>query len=173
MRLETVLDAAYAQMGPGWRMIVDNAPTVHLAILREPYLEWILRGTKTIESRFSVNRVLPFERVLPGDVVLLKRSGGPIVGAFSAGVVFTSERVGRDAKEWLFGFRQWNSGICVDDSFWMDRLNKRYATLIWIDQLCTLDPITIDSRGGDRRAWIILRERGQEDLFRTPAGEGG
>ena len=47
--------------------------SVHLAILLEPYLQYILDGTKTVESRFSKNRVAPYNMVEPGDVVLLKK----------------------------------------------------------------------------------------------------
>ena len=47
--------------------------SVHLAILLEPYLQYILDGTKTVESRFSKNRIAPYNMVEPGDVVLLKK----------------------------------------------------------------------------------------------------
>lgn len=43
---------------------------IHLAILTEPYLEWILSGKKTVESRFSIHRVPPFGVVSPGDAFL-------------------------------------------------------------------------------------------------------
>ena len=54
--------------------------TLHLAILVEPYLQFILEGRKTVESRFSVRRGAPYGTVQRGDVVVLKRSGGPVVG---------------------------------------------------------------------------------------------
>jgi len=53
---------------------------IHLAVLVEPYLSLILDGKKTIESRFSINRHAPFEQVQRGDVLILKRSSGPIEG---------------------------------------------------------------------------------------------
>ena len=55
-------------------------PAIHLAILIEPYLSFILNGKKTIESRFSINRIAPFDKIQTGDIVLLKRAGGPLVG---------------------------------------------------------------------------------------------
>src|SRR5688572_10035738 len=51
---------------------------IHLAVFIEPYLEFVLDGTKTVESRFSINRCVPFERANEGDIVLLKRSGGSV-----------------------------------------------------------------------------------------------
>src|ERR1700686_1163065 len=53
---------------------------IHLAVLVEPYLSLILDGKKTIESRFSTNRHAPFEQVQRGDVLILKRSSGPVEG---------------------------------------------------------------------------------------------
>jgi ASC-1-like (ASCH) protein len=49
----------------------------------EPYLQFILDGQKTVESRFSANRSAPYQQVGKGDVVLLKRTGGPVMGVGS------------------------------------------------------------------------------------------
>ena len=63
------------------RLSIDTPSfAVHLAVLIEPYLGYILEGRKTVESRFSSKRIPPFNSVDGGDVVLLKRSSGPIVG---------------------------------------------------------------------------------------------
>jgi len=53
---------------------------IHLAVFVEPFLGYVLDGSKTVESRFSVNRCAPFGKVNRHDVVLLKRAGGPVVG---------------------------------------------------------------------------------------------
>src|ERR1700680_4435376 len=53
---------------------------IHLAVFVEPFLGYVLDGSKTVESRFSVNRCAPFGKVSRGDVVLLKRAGGAVVG---------------------------------------------------------------------------------------------
>ena len=62
---------------------------VHLAIFVEPYLELVLAGKKTIESRFSANRCPPYNAVKKGDLLLLKRSGGPVVGVATVGQVWS------------------------------------------------------------------------------------
>ena len=41
----------------------------HLAILTPSWIELILDGSKTIESRFTKVRCLPFGKVRAGDVV--------------------------------------------------------------------------------------------------------
>src|SRR5438105_96656 len=53
---------------------------IHLAVFIEPFLQYILDGKKTIETRFSSVRCAPYERVRSGDIILLKRTGGPVVG---------------------------------------------------------------------------------------------
>jgi len=55
--------------------------TIHLAIFIEPYLDLIFKGKKTIESRFSINKILPYHKIQIGDVILLKKSSGKIEGA--------------------------------------------------------------------------------------------
>src|SRR2546423_2885042 len=55
-----------------------HAACGHLAVLTMPYLEKIVAGQKTIESRFSRVRMPPFNKVGPGDVVFLKEVGGPV-----------------------------------------------------------------------------------------------
>ena len=75
----------------------DSEPipfSVHLAILLEPYLQYILDGTKTVESRFSKNRIAPYNMVEPGDVVLLKKVAAKSI-----------------------------SGVCVVRRVWFYRLN--------------------------------------------------
>ena len=50
----------------------------HLVILKKPYLEAILDGRKTIESRFARTRHAPFGQVCNGDKLFLKVSSGPV-----------------------------------------------------------------------------------------------
>ena len=50
----------------------------------EPYLSLLLEGEKTMESRFSQKMIQPFHQVSKGDIIILKKSGGDIVGVFEA-----------------------------------------------------------------------------------------
>jgi len=45
-------------------------PSWHLAILRQPFLNLILDGAKTVESRFSQKRISLFRKVEKGEVKL-------------------------------------------------------------------------------------------------------
>ncbi len=134
------------------RKVLANEVTagVHLAVFVGPYLEAIFEGRKTVESRFGVHRIAPFERVHAGDVILLKKSGGPVVGIAMAGEATHYEL---DAEKLEEIRERFASKICAeDDEFWTVRAEKRFATLIEIDEVSKINTIKIDKR--DRRGWI-------------------
>ena len=136
-----------------------SAARVHLAFMREPYLGHILSGRKTIESRFSVNRVMPFNRVGNGDAILFKRSGGPVEAiAFvaCAGLYF-----GHPGPAYFEELWEYSAPLQVDAAFWSTVRNARYATLIWLRNVLAFKPIWIAKAPGDRRPWIILRDQPQ------------
>lgn len=133
----------------------DDAVALHLAILVNPYLQLLLDGEKTIESRFSINRRAPYHKVQNGDVVLLKRSGGPISGiGLVEDTMFyqLTPDVLREIREEFadeLGIR--------DPSFWIEREQASFATLLRLSNVRTLNPIPYFKR--DQRAWIILKQR--------------
>jgi len=60
---------------------MDARPPInHLVILRPPYLDMILSGEKTVESRLSRRRHPAATRCHPGNLLYLKRIGGDIEG---------------------------------------------------------------------------------------------
>lgn len=123
---------------------------IHLGVFVEPFLEAIFDGRKTIESRFSIHRCAPFDRVHAGDVILLKRSGGPVVGVAVAGNALYYEL---DAETLGDIREQFAARIFADDDdFWEARADKRFATLIEIEDVAKIDTLEIDKR--DRRGWV-------------------
>ena len=50
-----------------WAAKLSQDVQLHLAILTEPYISKIFSGVKTLESRFSRNKTVPYNRVRPGD----------------------------------------------------------------------------------------------------------
>lgn len=130
---------------------------VHVGIFAEPYLTLIIQGKKTIESRFSVNRISPYGRIFTGDIVLVKKAGGPIVGMFVAGEVeFYSRLNANKLKEIDKNFAE---QICstVNPNFWINRSTSKFATLINIDRFIKVEPFTINK--SDRMAWSIVQNR--------------
>jgi len=141
-----------------WTRLLAQAPNLHLAILVEPFLTYILEGRKTIESRFTKNRVSPFERVQVGDLLLLKRSSGPVVGmARVAHVEFLTL-----SQETWPRVHALSEQLCADAGFWTARADKHYASLMHIGDVRPLRPF--DVRKTDRRAWVILRGSDQLEL---------
>ena len=128
---------------------------IHLAIFIEPYLEYIIKGKKTVESRFSVNRIAPFRKIFKGDLILLKKSSGPIVGfCFVKDVWFYQLK----PSTWKDIKNNFESALCAQDpQFWESRKHASYATLIKLGKFNSLSPIKF--RKQDRRGWVVLKSK--------------
>lgn len=124
---------------------------LHIACMVEPFLSYILRGKKTIESRFSKPLIPPYHRVAVGDVVLLK--AGPIVASFRTA---SAEFIELNDREFSRVVTDYSEAICADEEFWDARVGKRYATLLGISDVRQLTPLKIDKH--DRRGWMVLRD---------------
>lgn len=49
--------------------------TKHIAILKQPFFDMVLSGEKTIESRWGMHKVAPYNKVSVGAKILLKETG--------------------------------------------------------------------------------------------------
>jgi hypothetical protein len=126
--------------------------TVHLAVLVEPYLEWILQGRKTMESRFSLRRVAPYGAVRVGDLLTLKHSSGPIVGMCRVAHVEFFE-LDASTREQIRS--RYSVPLCAENAaFWEVRAQFRYATLMQLTDVRRLTPYACGKR--DRRGWVVL-----------------
>lgn len=125
----------------------------HLAILNQPFLDLILEGKKTIESRFTKVRCAPYGAVEEGDIILLKESGGPVLGEFTAGRVETFDGLDMEVLATLAA--RYERRICseADPDFWQKRCDVRYATLIYVTKPIRYDKSFLYPKR-DRRGWI-------------------
>jgi hypothetical protein len=144
---------------PKWKSEFDNIfnsnKSIHLAIFVEPYLTWILEGKKTIESRFSINKCAPYKKISEGDIILFKRSGGPICGI---SIVSNLWFYNLDPASWKEIKQEFTAGICAQDpSFWEQREKASYATLIKLKNVKATTPISITKK--DRRGWVVLLDQ--------------
>ena len=127
--------------------------SAHLALMTEPCLTHLLNGEKTIESRFSRNKIAPYGKVSVGDVIIIKRSCGPILGVFEASAV---EYIEFSADSEVLAVKEkYNSKILAPEDFWSRKLSSRYATLIDVGNLYTFEPIPISWI--NRQSWITMR----------------
>ena len=128
----------------------------HLAIFVDDYIEKILKREKTVEGRFSLNKIVPFSAIKKDDEILLKQSGGDVIGKVRVeNVLFyenlDAEMIGKLRKEY-------DLEMCVDSKWWQSKANSRYASLIFLKKPTRfLAPIKHHKK--DRRSWVILEDR--------------
>jgi hypothetical protein len=136
----------------------QSAFALHLAVCVEPYLRYILEGKKTVESRFSKRQFAPYHHVDCGDVVLLKKSSGPVVGICLVTHVWFYRLNPDSWNELRTHFAQ---ALCASDpAFWQEREQATYATLMRVREVQAVTPISLPKR--DRRGWVVLQPAKQQ-----------
>lgn len=122
--------------------------------MREPYLGYVLDGSKTVESRFSKNRIVPYHAVTPGEVVYFKKSGGKIVASATIQKVkyYTLTKSVREEIFTSFG-----EAIKISKEYIEQKVGCRYCTLMWIKDVKEIvPPVCFEKK--DQRAWIVLKQ---------------
>lgn len=137
----------------------EIAVGVHLAVFVEPFLTAVLEGRKTIESRFGVHRRPPYLCIEKNDIILIKRSGGPIVGLAQAGEASFHQLSPKVLSEIRRKFAY--QLFALDEEFWESRAGKQYATLIELDDPAEISPLPFPKR--DRQGWVIIDRRVERD----------
>lgn len=128
----------------------------HLAIFTPPFIDLILEGKKTIESRFTKVRCAPYGLVKKGDTILMKESGGLVIGEFTAGDILTFSNLDENKLKEIA--EEYSIHLCAyaDDNFWENRKNTCYATLIYVENPLRYDePFSFPKK--DRRGWVIIK----------------
>ncbi len=148
---------------PDWsRMLAEferpNGAALHLAVFVEPYLGYILDGSKTVESRFSTRAIPPHGRVRPGDEILLKPSSRPVTGWCRAGDVWDYEVDERRLADLRTDF---DTEIRAQHGFWDRCRNARFATLFRVTDVHPTAPLPVPKR--DRRSWVVLADGRHEE----------
>ena len=135
---------------------------IHLAVFVDPFLGYVLDGSKTVESRFSSTRCAPYGKVRKDDLLMLKRAGGPVVGLACVRTVW-SYRL--NDSSWKLIREQFAEAIRAETpEFWDQRSGAAFATLMSIDRVLAVEPVEWEKR--DRRGWVVVRSARQPSLFR-------
>jgi hypothetical protein len=137
---------------------------IHLAVFVEPFLTYVLDRSKTVESRFSTTRTAPYRSVEPGDQILLKSAGGPVV-AFAR--VQRTLYLAHPREDHLQEVRTRFGPQMRDDvpGFWAARERASYVSLFCLGPVHTL-PSPVSCAKKDRRGWVVLSSAGrQRTLF--------
>jgi hypothetical protein len=91
----------------------------------------------------------------------VKKTGGPVTGAFQAGTVrsyqLTLARIAQLRD-------QYAAQICAsDDQFWADRADCAYVTLADVTHVRLLPPWSLSKK--DRRGWVQITCPGQQETL--------
>jgi len=127
----------------------------HLAILKKPYLDAILDGRKRVESRFSKTKRYAFGQVLPGDILFLKLSSGPVCAVATVAAVKNFENL--TPKQIAEIKQQYNRYIRGTDEYWHSRANCKSGFLVWLKDVRAIEPVRIHKK--DWRAWVVLTKQ--------------
>lgn len=126
----------------------------HLAIFKKGLGDLILDGQKTIESRFSMAKMVPFGSVASGDKVYIKPTGGEVIGQFIVKKVISYDGLIEGdlnkIKE-IYGDQ-----IGADEDFWESHQSAKYGTLIFIGETNRFLVPTIQVPKKDSRGWVLL-----------------
>src|SRR3990167_2492326 len=104
-----------------------DKPTTHIGIFVGDTIEQILSGKKTVEGRFSSSKIIPYKKVKKGDMILLKQSGGKIIGQAEADNALYFENLsGSDISK----LRQRSEdNMRMGDDFWNAKRNAKVASI--------------------------------------------
>ena len=131
----------------------------HLAIMNKLAIEAILSGRKTVETRFSKNKIIPYGAVSIGDLVYMKPPGEDIVGQFKVKKVFYFEGLSPDDVNKIFS--DYGKGISVTDKnvdakYQNDKQESSFGTLIFISESERFITSPIKVKKHDLRGWMVL-----------------
>ena len=125
----------------------------HIAIFRQPFFDMILRGSKTIESRWSLKKIAPYQKVKKGDVILLKQSGKMVTATAKVKDVKYFELTPSIAD---YINEQWGKQIGIEyfDN-WEAFRRKKYCTLIWLEEVKCVEPFEVKKSNGS--GWLVVK----------------
>lgn len=127
----------------------------HLAIFKGDSADLILSGEKTIETRFSTKKSVPFQTISVGDLVYIKPSGKEIIGEFRVKkVIFYN---GLESEDIADIKKRYGKQIAMDESFWQGKESYRYLTLIFIAGSNRFLTAPIKFPKKDLRGWVVLK----------------
>ena len=125
----------------------------HIAILRQPFFNMVLNGEKTIESRWSMHKVAPYGKVVVGDEILLKETGKDVTANAKVKDVKYYELTPEVVEEIRIKYGKQIGTDKFKD--WKDTLQKKYCTLIWLEDVKHISPLKVQRSNG--AGWIVVK----------------
>lgn len=133
----------------------------HYAVMQGPWLDYIIHGIKTIESRWTKTRKTPYKMAKAGDTIYFQQAGKKV--SLRAGIVKV-DCFDRKTDEELFLTcfnEQWqNIGFttCKEATAFLDDCKDiRYVTFVYLGKPEHIEPFSVNKTGyGVRAAWITI-----------------
>lgn len=126
----------------------------HIAILKQPFFDMVLSGEKTIESRWSMVKVAPYKKVSVGDKILLKETGKDVTATANVKKVQFYELTPEIVEDIRIKYGKQIGTDKFED--WKSTLQKKYCTLIWLDEVTPVAPIKVKRSNG--AGWIVFKD---------------
>lgn len=145
----------------------------HVAILRksnfkkdDDILGDILSGRKTIESRWYVNKVVPWDKIFAGDTIYFKESGCPLTAKANVSEVLQYDNLDEaKALEIVAKYGKQIAPNLLEEEFFLwaqNHTDKRYCILIFLENVRKIPPFNIDKTGfGSACAWLCVGDIGK------------
>lgn len=124
----------------------------HLAVMRQPLYNMVLSGEKTIESRWTLNKCAPYNKIAIGDKIWFKEVGKPITAKAEVEKVKFFELTPELADKIKIEFGD-KIGTSKFEN-WENYKQKKFLTLIWLKNVTKVTPIKINKKS--RTAWVVL-----------------
>ena len=133
----------------------------HLAIMKKSWglTQKILSAEKKIESRWYLNKSVPWDRVKTGETIYFKDSGEPVtLKAEVAKVLQFADLTPQKVAEILNKHAKDDGIEEAEISNFYDRFkNKKYCLLIFLKNPQKIKPFKVDKKGfGMMSAWITV-----------------
>jgi hypothetical protein len=129
----------------------------HLAFLSKKgkFLDKILSGEKTIESRWYKFKRAPFGNISKGEIIYFKESGEPVSAKAEVEKVITYTELNKEKIKEII--KKYGEGICINSSYLDELKTKNYCILIFLKNVKKTKPFEIDKTGyGNMTAWITV-----------------
>ncbi|HAM96826.1 MAG: hypothetical protein US29_C0030G0009 [candidate division WS6 bacterium GW2011_GWF1_36_8] len=131
----------------------------HVAIVNKAWklIPKIINGTKTIESRWYVNKTKPWNSIKVGERVFFKNSGEPITVSAVVSKVLQFDNL--DETQFRNIMKEYGDGIQVIEREYDEYYqSKNYCILVFLKDVKQLEkPFNISKKGfGSACAWMCV-----------------
>ncbi len=132
----------------------------HVAILtkKRNFLNKIISGEKTIESRWYVNKIAPWNKIKKGEIVYFKNSGEQIKVKAKVKKVLSFDLKHKKIKDILLEYGEEIGFNLQEIDKWIEFYkNKNYCILMFLENPIEIKPFNINKKGfGNACAWLCV-----------------